>query len=148
MDQELNNVCILHDYRQKALDDAVWKNFLLRQRGCSPFHVVGKTGEMCAVVSDDILEFFDQTIDHPLPEDYADITYDHISLIAQDGDPLNHWSEIKGMFSSTDGEILRFIIAMEVPLEKFIRHELASRGYDKDHNWCGFDKAKEIWLTE
>ena len=61
-------------------------------------------------------------------------------------DPLNHWEEIRGIYSIMDGELLRYILQSKIPLEKFIRFELASRGYDKDYRWCGFEKAEEIWL--
>lgn len=50
------------------------------------------------------------------------------------------------MFSIADGEVLRFILALNIPLEKFIRYELAARGYDEDHKWVGFPQAKKIWL--
>ncbi len=63
-----------------------------------------------------------------------------------DEDPLHHFEEIRGMFSVMDGEILRFILEAKIPLEKFIRYELASRGFDKDHKWVGFEKVEEIWL--
>jgi len=69
-----------------------------------------------------------------------------IRFITMDEDPLMHWEEIKGLFSSMHGEVLRFILAYQVPLEKLIRFELAARGHDENHNWCGFDKAEEIWL--
>ncbi len=72
--------------------------------------------------------------------------YKHIRQISMDEDPLNHWEEIRGMFSVMDGEILRYILEANIPLEKFIRNELANRGYDKDHQWVGFDKAEQIWL--
>jgi hypothetical protein len=50
------------------------------------------------------------------------------------------------MASTSDDEILRFILENKIPLDRIIRHELALRGYDKDHRWCGFDKARFIWL--
>jgi len=52
------------------------------------------------------------------------------------------------MISTVDGEILRFILDTKIPLNNLIRHELALRGFDKNHRWCGFDKAREIWLDE
>ncbi len=63
-----------------------------------------------------------------------------------DEDPLPHFEEIRGMFSVLHGEILRYILEVKIPLDKFIRYELANRGYDKDHLWVGFEKAEEIWL--
>ncbi|MFC4634637.1 hypothetical protein ACFO3O_12000 [Dokdonia ponticola] len=38
------------------------------------------------------------------------------------------------------------ILAYDIPLEKLIRYSLSARGYDKDHKWVGFNKAKDIWL--
>jgi hypothetical protein len=32
-----------------------------------------------------------------------------------------------------NGKLLRFLLHTKIPLEKLIRHELASRGYDKNH---------------
>jgi len=40
----------------------------------------------------------------------------------------------------------RFILHYGIPLERFIRYELACRGHNKEHQWCGYEKAKEIWL--
>ena len=50
------------------------------------------------------------------------------------------------MVYTIDSEILRFILENKIPFDKIIRHELALRGYDKNHRWCGFDKVREIWL--
>jgi len=81
-----------------------------------------------------------------LPKDYSKMTYDDIRHIRMDKDLLSHWYSIFGMFSVIDGEILRYLLHANIPLEKLIRHELAGRGYDKNHRWCGFDEAGEIWL--
>lgn len=72
--------------------------------------------------------------------------YSHIASIAKDEEPLEHWDAIGGMLSTQDGELLRFLIKYKIPLEKFIRFELASWGFDKNYKWCGFNKAAEIWL--
>jgi hypothetical protein len=50
------------------------------------------------------------------------------------------------MFSVADGETLRFILSAKILLERFIRHELASRGHNENMKWVGFEKAGEIWL--
>ena len=39
-------------------------------------------------------------------------------------------------------------LAMKIPLEKFIHFELYCRGFDKEYNWVGFEKARKVWLTE
>ncbi len=57
-----------------------------------------------------------------------------------------HWEDIRGMFSTMHGDYLRFLLHYKVPLEKFIRFELASRGYDGNFNWVGFDASEKIWL--
>lgn len=44
-----------------------------------------------------------------------------------DDSPLPHWETIFGMLSTTNGEILRYILAYNIPLEKLIQHELAMR---------------------
>lgn len=146
MDQSISNVCIIHNNHFKGIDDAVWKNFLVRELDCSPFYAIEHKEGICAVVSDDILELFDHTIIHPLFGDYIDMDYDHIASIFRDKDPLDHWSEIKGMVSVTDHRVLRFILEKNIPIEKFIRHELATTGFDEKGTWCGIDKSKEIWL--
>ena len=46
------------------------------------------------------------------------------------------------MFSVAHGETLRFILNTKIPLKRFIRYELACRGYDKNFKWVGFDKAE------
>ena len=63
-----------------------------------------------------------------------------------DNDPLPHWENIIGMISVMDGEVLRYLLHSKLPIEKLIRFELAGRGYDENHRWCGFDKANDIWL--
>lgn len=148
MDQRISNVCILFDDLFLAIDTAVWMNFSVRQLDVEPFHVI--EGPECdyAVVSDDVLELFDGAVTHPFFGDYIPMDYEHIGIIARNPDPPDHWETIRGMFSTVDGEILRYIIHMSIPLEKFIRYELASRGYDKNHTWCGYEKAKTIWLEE
>jgi hypothetical protein len=77
-----------------------------------------------------------------------EMTYDDIRHIKMQYDPLRHWEDLTGTFSVMDGELLRFVLHTKIPLEKLIRHELASRGYDENHRWIGFDKASEIWLKE
>jgi len=81
-----------------------------------------------------------------LPQDHSKMDYIHIQSIREDGDPLDHWEGICGIFSTLDGEYLRFLLHYKIPLEKLIRYELAIRGYDRDHKWCGFEKARAIWL--
>lgn len=124
---------------QKVIDEAVWINFRHRT-----------TDYRVGVIENRIVHPKDKTFkgEHfeKLPEDYSTMTYNDIASIGMDEDPLKHWEEIRGMISVMDGELLRFILAKKVPIDKLIRYELTARGYDKDHKWCGFEKAKEIWL--
>ena len=89
---------------------------------------------------------FDTSEYKKMPRNYSKMKYRHIKQIRMDDNPLSHWEELTGMFSVAHGEILRFILSAKIPLEKFIRYELASRGYDKDFKWVGFEKAEAIWL--
>ena len=81
-----------------------------------------------------------------LPENHSHVSYRELDVIRQDQEPLPFWESILGIITVTDGEILRYILENKIPLDKIIRHELAGRGYDENHRWCGFDKAREIWL--
>jgi len=106
--------------KEKAIDHALWLNFKYRIANISFLDI--------------------------LPKDYSNIGYTKLDTLAMDRNPLPHWEKTQGLFSVVDGEILRYVLAMEIPLEKFIRHELAKRGYDENHRWCGFDNARNIWL--
>lgn len=130
--------------KQKAIDTAIWQN--LNHRYDDNYGVIrSKENEDYIVLpKDHPMVSANQFIQ--LTSDYAHMTYDHIQEIASDRDPLAHWEEIRGMFSTVHGETLRFLLFTKVPLDKFIRHTLASRGYDVDFNWVGFDKAEAIWL--
>ncbi len=131
---------------QKALDEAVWINFRHRTTDY-------KVGVIESVKGGYILAHPDHSMfegEHfePLPSDYSEMTYKHMTTIGMDEDPLKHWEEIRGAFQVLDGELLRFILAKKVPLKKMIRFELACRGYDKNHKWVGFEKAQKVWLSD
>ena len=91
-----------------------------------------------------ILSSFDLLDICPL-KDYSEFSYKKLDTIRQEEEPFPHWERIIGMISVVDGEILRFILETKIPLDRIIRHELALRGFDKNHRWCGFNKAREIW---
>ena len=107
--------------------------------------VIESTGDGYIIVHPEHSTFKGEAFEK-LPTDYGDMSYKHIASIRMDEDPLKHWEEIRGMVSVIKGELLRFILEKNIPLNKLIRYELACRGYDKDHKWCGFEKAKEVWL--
>lgn len=140
MDQNL----IRHIDRQKALDHAVWLNFFYRTQ-TKRYGVIQSIHGDYFVVYTDHPSFEGETFE-TLPNDYTEMSFQEIEKIGMDEAPHDHWETIKGMVSVLHGEILRFLIAMKVPLERFIRWELACRGFDTNHKWVGFEKASEIWL--
>ena len=129
--------------REKAIDLALWRNHNYRY-GETYGVLKSNTGEFVVVPMEGSAKEKKRQV--RLPMDYSKMDYGHISKIAMDRDLLEHWEDIRGMFSTVHGETLRFILSAQVPLEKFLRYELACRGYDKDFRWVGFQKAEEIWL--
>ena len=110
-----------------------------------PCMVIDGPEDNYACVSRDVLQHFVTPCIHDLPKDYAGMLYDQIESIFTDSDPLRHWNEIKGMVSVTDHHVLRFILQMNIPIDKFIRYELESCGLDESGEWVGFEEAKKIW---
>ena len=131
---------------QKAQDAAKWETFKYRQQEVQ-FDVVHGPCDDFVVCNLETAEELETTF-IPCPSDYSDMPFEHIRSIRTDKNPLNHWEEISGMISTIHGETLRFILEYKIPLDKWIRYELAARGYDENHEWVGFDKAEEVWLKE
>lgn len=140
----MNDKLTSHEDEHKACDQAIWLNFEHRLTHQRFGAIKGSTGKFY-VVSRDHPSFYGEKF-KKLPKSYRKLSYSHIQEIAMDHDPLPFWETIRGMVSTVDGETLRFILRYQIPLEKFICFELAARGYDIDNRWCGFEKAKEIWL--
>lgn len=135
---------IRHQNKNKALDNALWLNFEHRTSE-KVYGVIQSIEHDYLVVPKDHLSMANEVFEL-LPENYTSLSYDRIAEIFADRNPLWFWEELKGMVQTSNGELLRFILAYEMPLEKLIRYELSSRGYNKEHKWVGFSKAKEIWL--
>jgi hypothetical protein len=133
-----------HGSLQRAIDIALWMNFKYRMQNRSYVVIQDKKTKLYHLVTK---EGRRKSSYIALPKNYNQMDYEQIATIRSQTSPLYHWEEIMGLFSATHGEILRFILQYQVPLEKLIRYELASRGYDKNHQWVGYDKAGEIWLT-
>lgn len=141
-----DNYLDVFDSKEKATQHAIWLNFKYRIANIR-FGVIehpDKKWAVCEEATRDEMDisFLDTSQDH------SDMSYDEIRHIRMDYDPLPHWEELTGTFSVMDGELLRFILHANIPLEKLIRYELAIRGYDENHLWCGFDKSEEIWLKD
>jgi hypothetical protein len=134
-----------HGSLQRALDIALWMNFKYRKQNRSYVIIQDKKTKLYQVVAQ--MGRRKGSYIKP-PQSYIKMSYEHIKSIRSQNSPLNHWEEIMGLFSSSNGEFLRFILKYQVPLDKLIRYELASRGYDQEAKWVGFSKAEEIWLTD
>ncbi|WP_299213515.1 hypothetical protein [uncultured Dokdonia sp.] len=130
--------------KSKAIDNALWLNFEHRTTD-KVYGVVQSIEQDYLIIPKDHPTVFGETFEI-LPDSYTSLDYDRIAEIFADRNTLWFWEELQGMFSTANGELLRFILAYDIPLEKLIRYSLSARGYDKDQNWVGFDKAKEIWL--
>ncbi len=128
----------------KAVDDAVYRNFL-NQKSDEFFHVIKHQNEYM-VVSESMIKYLHDFDVYPLTKDYSHMIYDQIKLIAKDTNPLSHWEELRGMISVTDHDVPRFILEMNIPLEKFIRAELAASGIDNYGKSISFQKAEELWM--
>jgi hypothetical protein len=131
--------------KQKAIDLALWQNY--NHRYDDNYGVVETAKSEYIVCKTNDAKYINASFE-ALPKDHSKMDYGHIQSIRTDDDPLNHWEEIAGMFSVAHGETLRYILFANVPLERFIRYELASRGYDKDFKWVGFEEAENIWFKE
>tara|TARA_B100001115_G_scaffold172884_1_gene156479 strand:+ start:2380 stop:2802 length:423 start_codon:yes stop_codon:yes gene_type:complete len=130
--------------KQKALDQAVWLNFENRLRNNRFGAIQGVAGQYLVMPTDH--PSFEGEAFETFPDSYESMDYEQIQGIAMDPEPLSFWEAILGMFSTIDGEVLRFILRYQVPLSKFIRFELAARGYDRDNRFCGFEQARKIWF--
>jgi hypothetical protein len=130
--------------KEKAMHQALWLSFKDRVNK-TEFGIVPYPTRKWAVIKSEVAEDLDVSFEK-IPSDYSELNYDIIRHIKMDKNPLRHLEELLGVFSVMDGELLRYILHGKIPLEKLIRYELASRGFDENHDWIGFDRAEEIWL--
>jgi len=135
----------IFDTKQKAIEHAIWLNFKYRIAKIR-FGVIEHPKRKWTVLEEATSEEMGIPFLERLPQDHSKMNYDNIRHIKIDYEPLPHWEKLTGTFATIDGELLRFIIHAKIPLEKLIRYELAIRGYDENHRWCGFDNAHKIWL--
>lgn len=127
-----------------AYHHALWLNFKYRIAKIT-FGVIEYKGSWAVLEEATAKEMKVEFLDI-LPKDLSEMNYNNIRRIRMGKNPLPHLEEIFGMISTMDGEVLRYILHAKIPLEKIIRFELAGRGFDKNHRWCGFDKANDVWL--
>lgn len=133
--------------QHKAVDHCMWLNFTYRLAGIR-FGVIPGPENNWAVCEEATAQEMEMEFLNIVPTDYSNMSYDHITGIREDRELLPFWESIVGMFSVADGDILRFILYTKMPLERLIRYELAIRGYDENNHWCGFERAREIWLHD
>jgi len=131
---------------QKAQDWAKWLCHKYRQQEAHYGVVHGPDDDYVVCDTEMANELETGFITEPV--DYSNMSYDHIRSIRSDEKMLNFWEETAGAFSAMHGETLRFLLKNKVPIDKWICYELASRGYDENHQWVGFDTAEKIWLTD
>ena len=134
-----------YDNLDKARDRALWLEF--EHRNVPKQFVVIDGPENNYAVADlhtaeemDIVHHY-----YSLPENYQHWTYGDLKGIAGDPEMLEHWENILGKFSVMEGELLKFILKYQLPLEKIIRHELGCRGFDADNRWIGFSESEKLW---
>ena len=142
-----DNYLDMFDSKEKAIQHAIWLNFKYRIAKIR-FGVIEDPDYKWAVCEEDTAHELGTEFLDILPKDYSELSYRNLDAIRQDRDPLPHWESIIGMVTTMDGEVLRYVLKNRIPLDRIIRHELALRGFDRNHRWCGFDKAREIWLNE
>jgi len=131
--------------QEKAIHHCLWLNFKYRIANIK-FGVIHGPNNDWAIMEEAAANEMEMTLLDILPKDYSEMTYDEIRVLHMDKEPLPHFEQLLGEIATIDGEILRLILFYKIPIEKLIRFELASRGYDKNHRWCGFSKSYEIWL--
>lgn len=129
--------------KQKAIDLALWQNHSYRYEDNYGV-VLSSQGDYLVVQTDH--PTFETSAFESLPKDYSKMDYNYIQQLSMDETPLYHWKSIMEALHGLHGEVLQFILSSKLPLEKFIRYELACREYDREFEWVGFEKAKEIWL--
>lgn len=142
------NILEFYEELDKAIDRAVWLQF--EHRNAKRKFVVYDGPEDNFAVSDLQMAKEMEMDSHfyPLPDSYNNLSYEKLEAIAKDSDMLEHWDNLLGKFSVMEGELLRFIIRFQIPVEKLIRHELINRGFDHNNQWVGFENSKEIWQNE
>lgn len=132
----------------KAVDRAVWLQF--KHRITNEKFVVYQDSNNDYIVSDlkTVKEMESTPYCYPLVESYTDLSYERLNSLIKDEKMLKHWEELLGKFSVMEGELLRFIIQYQIPVDKIIRHELGTRGFDQNQQWVGFEESREIWLND
>ena len=129
----------------KARDRALWLEFEYRN---IPKHFMVFDGPENNFAVADLQTAEEMEITHhyySLPENYQHLSYGDLKGISGDPEMLEHWENILGKFSVMEGELLRFILKYQIPIDKIIRHELGCRGFDHNNQWIGFNESEKLW---
>lgn len=129
----------------KAIDLAKWLNFIDGNKSYT-YEICRHGNHQFRVTEIDLTKKKPSTWLDILPANYAQMSYEHLASVYSDVDPLSHMDDIRGMFCTLNNQILLFILQEKLPLKKFIRKELASRGYDNHNTFIGFKAAEKLWL--
>lgn len=129
----------------KAIDLAKWLNFIDRNDSYT-YGICQHGNHQFRVTEIDMAHKKPSSWLDIIPKNYARMSYEHLASIFSDVDPLSHMDDIRGMFCTLNNQILLFILQEKIPLEKFIKKELASRGYDNHNTFIGFKAAEKLWL--
>ncbi len=101
-----------HASLERAIDIAIWMNFKYRKQQRSYVVVQDKKTKLYLVVPQMGRR---KSLCIKQPKDYSLMSYEQIKSIRSEVQPLSHWEEIMGLFTSTHGEILRFNIRYQIP---------------------------------
>ena len=137
-----------YDQLDKAIDRAVWLQFEHRN---SKRKFVVYDGPKDNFAVSDLQTAEEMEMDshfYSLPDSYFNLSHKRLEAITKDTDMLQHWEELLGKFSVMEGELLRFIIRFQIPVEKLICHELSNRGVDQNNQWVGVEASKKIWRKD
>lgn len=128
--------------RSSAIDHASWENFI---RGEKLFTVIEK--HHSHYVALELPHGFKrQKGVVKIPDTYYEnLDFEHIRNVYKDRDPSIIMESIKGAFSTMSNQELLFILTKKIPIEKFIKMELANRGFNHHNEWVGFKEAERIW---
>lgn len=142
MKQNMLEFC---DNLNDAIDRAVWLQFEHRNEGQEFVVYDGPTGNYAISDLQTANQMEMELHFYPLPDSYRNLSYKRLQAISKNLDMLKHWEDLLGKFMVMEGELLRFMLRYQIPLEKIIRHELSTRGFDENNRWVGFDASRKIW---
>lgn len=125
-----------------AIDYASWENFV---RGSKQFKVFERHKNLYIV--EEVVTGSKKRkgliqISEPY---YENLSYDHLKSVSKEFELERFMENIKGAFSNMSNQELLFILNKRIPIIKFIRLEIANRGFDEHNDWVGFTAAEKIW---